>query len=158
KSVKLVGTATSYVNAFLGLLPMRDDPGPGVEVRYVYPKSPADTAGLKAGDRVMKIGAAAAGVPKGPKGPKGPTLTPVQNRAALMAAAQRLPRGPEVTLEIKRKEKGGDKKKEKTMTVPAKLVAAPAALRDKLPLPSSAGKALGGHPKPKKDPKDPFPP
>ena len=28
----------------------------GVEVRYVYPKSPAETAGLKAGDRIVKIG------------------------------------------------------------------------------------------------------
>ncbi len=41
--------------AFLGILPLRDDPDPGVEVRYVYPKSPADTAGVKVGDRIMKI-------------------------------------------------------------------------------------------------------
>ena len=56
KGIKLLGTSTAFVNAFLGILPMRDDPGPGVEVRYVYPKSPADAAGLKAGDRIMKIG------------------------------------------------------------------------------------------------------
>jgi S1-C subfamily serine protease/dienelactone hydrolase len=154
KGVKLLGTATSYVNAFLGLLPMRDDPGPGVEIRYVYPKSPADTAGLKAGDRVMKIGRSAAGAPKGPKGP---ALAPIQNRAAFLAAMQQLTPGTEITLEVKRKEKAGDKEEEKTLTVTAKLVAAPADLPDKLPIPSSAGRALEGQPK-KKDVKDPFPP
>ncbi|MBA4067709.1 MAG: hypothetical protein C0501_29195 [Isosphaera sp.] len=141
KGVTLLGTSTAYVNAFLGLLPMRDDPGPGVEVRYVYPKSPADLAGIKAGDRVMKIGPAA---------PPG-ALAPVPNRAALIAALQRLAPNTEVKVEVKRKE--GDK----TETVTAKLIPAPADLPEKLPLPSSAGKAQEGAPKPKKDPKDPFP-
>jgi serine protease Do len=165
KGVKLGGNVTSYVNAFLGLLPMRDDPGPGVEVRYVYPKSPAEAAGLKAGDRVMKIGATPAGGPKDPpKDPKLPRppivpgLTPIQNRAAFIAAMQRFTPGTEVTIEVKRKEKAGEKEEEKTLTVKARLIAAPADLPDKLPLPSSAGKALEGQPKPKKDPKDPFPP
>ncbi len=137
KAIKLLGTATAYVNAFLGVLPMRDDPDPGVEVRYVYPKSPADVAGLKIGDRIMKFGAAAA--------------VPVQNRAALIAAIQRLNPGVEVKIEVKRKE--GDK----VETLTAKLVPAPDELADKLPLPSSAGKALEGLPKPKDPPKDPFP-
>jgi S1-C subfamily serine protease/predicted esterase len=150
KDVKLLGTATAYVNAFLGLLPMRDDPGPGVEVRYVYPKSPADAAGIKAGDRVMKLGQAP---PAGAKGPAAPPPAAIQNRAALIAALQRLTPGTEIKIELKRKE--GDK----TETVTAKLVPAPAELPDKLPLPSSAGKAQEGQPKPKaKDPKDPFPP
>jgi len=35
---------------------MRDDPKLGVQVRYVYPKSPADAAGIKAGDRIVKYG------------------------------------------------------------------------------------------------------
>ena len=165
KGVKLGGTVTAYVNAFLGMLPMRDDPGPGVPVRYVYPKSPAEVAGLKAGDRVMKIGAAPAGgpkdPPKGPKLPKGPVpgLIPVQNRAALMAALQRMTPNTEIQIEVKRKEKVGDKEEEKTLTLKATVVAAPADLPDKLPLPSSAGKALEGQPKKKddkKDPKDPF--
>jgi serine protease Do len=165
KSVKLGGSVTAYVNAFLGMLPMRDDPGPGVEVRYVYPKSPADVAGLKVGDRVMKIGAVAGGPKEPPKDPKLPRppvpvpgLAPVQNRAALIAALQRFTPGTEVSIEVKRKEKAGEKEEEKTLTLTAKLVAAPAELPDKLPLPSSAGKALEGQPKPKKDPKDPFPP
>jgi serine protease Do len=176
KGIKLLGTATSYVNAYLGILPMRDDPGPGVEVRYVYPKSPADAAGVKAGDRVMKFGAA-----------NQPALAPIQNRAVFMAVMQSLTPGIEVKLELKRKvvpkpgdKKDGDKKKKEdekadkkddekkegekeadkfeTVTVTAKLIAAPAELPDKLPLPSSAGKALEGQPKPKKGPKDPFPP
>ncbi len=45
KTLKLHGIVTAYVNSFLGVLPMRDDPGPGVEVRHVYPKSPADGRG-----------------------------------------------------------------------------------------------------------------
>jgi len=162
KSVRLHGTVTAYVNAFLGLLPMRDDPGPGVEVRYVYPKSPADVAGVKAGDRVMKFGMASQ-----------PALAPIQNRTAFLAAMNRLTPGLEVKIELRRKvvPKAGEKKdgegkdsdkkeaeKFETVTVTAKLIAAPDALPDKLPLPSSAGKALEGQPKPKKGPKDPFPP
>ena len=168
KGIKLHGTLTAYVNAFLGLLPMRDDPGPGVEVRYVYPKSPAEIAGVKAGDRVMKFGIASQ-----------PALGLVQNRAAFLAAIHSMTPGLEVKLELKRKAgtrpaankdggaKDGDKKdgekqvdKEETVTVTATLIAAPADLPEKLPLPSSAGKALEGQPKPKKGkgPKDPFPP
>lgn len=142
KSIKLAGVVTAYVNAFFGVLPMRDDPGPGVEVRYVYPKSPADAAGIKAGDRIMKFGPG--------------TPAPVQNRAALMTLIHRLNPGAEVKVEVKRKEGG------KVETVTAKLVAAGDALPDKLPLPSSAGKAQEGNPKPKEPEnpfgKDPFPP
>ena len=46
----------------LGILPMRDDPKLGVEVRYVYEKSPAETAGLKAGDRIVKYAAGTGGL------------------------------------------------------------------------------------------------
>jgi serine protease Do len=56
-NIELVGSIVQFVHAFLGILPMRDDPKLGVEIRYVYPKSPADTAGLKAGDRIVKYGA-----------------------------------------------------------------------------------------------------
>ncbi|MCI0704506.1 MAG: PDZ domain-containing protein [Planctomycetia bacterium] len=142
KGVKLHGTTTAYVNAFLGVLPIRDDPGPGVEIRYVYAKSPADTAGLKAGDRIMKFGPA-----------NRPAPSPVPNRAALMTMLQRLSPGVEVKIEVKRK--GADK----VETVTTKLIAMPNDLPDSLPQPSTAGKALEGQPKPK-DPlpkKDPFP-
>ena len=48
KNVALGGGADASAQAFLGILPMRDDPEVGVEIRYVYPKSPAEMAGLKA--------------------------------------------------------------------------------------------------------------
>lgn len=148
KGIRLTGTTTAYVNAFLGILPMRDDPGPGVEVRYVYPKSPAEAAGLKVGDRIMRLSPAALG--------KGPPLPPLANRAALLTMLQQLTPNTDVQIEVKRTEKEGEKDVEKTLTLKAKLVPAPDLLPEKLPLPSSAGKALVGQPKPKVDPKDPF--
>jgi serine protease Do len=44
----------AYQHPFLGILPLRDDPRLGVEIRYVYPNSPAEAAGLKAGDRIVR--------------------------------------------------------------------------------------------------------
>lgn len=57
-NLPLVGEMTVRPNSYLGILPMRDDPKLGVEIRYVFPKSPADRAGLKAGDRILKYGTA----------------------------------------------------------------------------------------------------
>ena len=139
KSVKLQGTATAVANAYLGVLPMRDDPGPGIEIRYVYPKSPADQAGLKPGDRILKIAPASV-----------PALLAVQNREALIGAMHRLTPGTEVKIEVKRK--GGDKVETITTTV----IATPSDLPEKLPLPSSLEKAGEAAPK-KKDAKDLFP-
>jgi S1-C subfamily serine protease/predicted esterase len=136
KNVRLQGTETAEVNAFLGVLPIRDDPGPGVEIRYVYPNSPADGAGLKMGDRVMKLAPASV-----------PALSPVQNRAALMEMIESLTVGAEVKIEVKRKDGG------KTETVTLKLAASPSDLPEKLPMPSSAQKALEAVPK-KKDGKE----
>jgi S1-C subfamily serine protease/predicted esterase len=53
--VVLSGTVVAYKSAFLGILPMRDDPEASVEVRYVYADSPADKAKIKPGDRIMKF-------------------------------------------------------------------------------------------------------
>jgi len=52
--VELTDKLIAYDTPFLGILPMRD--GEGVRVRYVYPKSPAETAGLKAGDSLIEFG------------------------------------------------------------------------------------------------------
>ena len=52
--VMLTGTVNAYKQSFLGILPMRDDPEASVEVRCVYPDSPADKAGIRASDRIVK--------------------------------------------------------------------------------------------------------
>lgn len=138
KDVRLAGRSTAFVAGFFGVLPLRDDPGPGVPVRFVYPDSAAAKAGIAAGDRIMKVGPVA-------KGPKGP-LRPVANRDALATLLGALPPGTELQVEVKKA--GG-----KTDTVTVSLTAPPAAVPEKLPQPSSAGKALEGQPK-----KVPFPP
>ena len=48
-SVTLVGEIAPYDVPFLGILPMRDTEG-SVNVRYVYPESPAARAGIEVGD------------------------------------------------------------------------------------------------------------
>ncbi len=53
-SVTLAGDVPAYDTPFLGVLPMRGGNGKGVAVRYVYPKSPAEEAGLKAGDLIVR--------------------------------------------------------------------------------------------------------
>lgn len=140
EKVSLLGTATAYVNPFLGILPMRDEAQdkPGVVIRHVYPNSPAAAAGLKEGDRIMKFGPAAA-----------MQLLPIRNSQQLAATIAQFSPGMEVKLELKRKD--GDK----TETVTAKLAIIPDAVPEKLPMPSTFSKALEGAPK-KKDP--PFAP
>src|SRR5262249_29589851 len=51
-----VGKMKVYATPYLGVLPMRDAPKLGVELRFVSPNSPADKAGLKAGERIVKYG------------------------------------------------------------------------------------------------------
>jgi len=97
KDVALGGTSATFSQRFLGILPMRDDPEPGVEVRYVYPKSPADVAGIKAGDRIMKFGPAPA-----------PMLTPITGgRTQLSQIVRSAPLNLDFKAELKRK--AGDK-------------------------------------------------
>jgi serine protease Do len=56
KDLTLVSSMQGASHAFLGILPLRDDPKLGVEIRYVFPGSPADKAGLKFGERIVKFG------------------------------------------------------------------------------------------------------
>lgn len=126
KGLVLTAAVTAYTQPFLGILPMRDDPEPGVEVRFVYPKGPADAAGIKPGDRITKFAPAAVASP-----------TPVAGgRTTLARMVGSLPAGAEVKVEVKRKDGG------KTETLTLKLGALPDGVPEKLPLPSSAGKAL----------------
>jgi S1-C subfamily serine protease/predicted esterase len=58
ENLKLSGAILSFPQSFLGILPMRDDNQKGVEVRYVFPDSPAQAAGLKPQDRLVGIAGA----------------------------------------------------------------------------------------------------
>jgi S1-C subfamily serine protease/predicted esterase len=135
-NLALAGVLTSFRKPFLGILPMRDDAEPGVAVRYVYPDSPAEKAGLKVGDRILKI--------SGPTGAQ----APVTGRDQLLGLVAALPPGTEVKLEVKHKE--GDK----TDTLSVKLIDQPDSVPEKLPEAASFKKALaarkpaGGAPMP----------
>jgi S1-C subfamily serine protease len=47
KDLTLVSSLQVVAHPFLGILPLRDDPKLGVEIRYVFPGSPADKAGAQ---------------------------------------------------------------------------------------------------------------
>ncbi len=126
--------------ATMGILPVRDDPEPGVEIRFVYPKSPAETAGLKIGDRLMKVGRKAA-----PMAPM--VMVDVKGRNELHGLLDPLPPDTELTFEVKRK--GGEKTEQIKVTL--------AALTDEVPvkLPEFATKKMAhgkAAPKLAKDP------
>jgi len=102
----------------------------------VYPNTPAEKAGLKAGDRILKFGPS-----------KAPKLADVTGRGQLATAVRGLSPNSEIKVEVKR----GDK----TESLTFNMVALSEELPEKLPMPSSKGKALeakkGAIP-PKKDP------
>ena len=104
KEIKLAGTQATQDPGFLGVFPMRDDPEPGVEVRAVYPNSPAAKAGLKPGDRILKI------VPKPAGGAPAPKLPPQAGQFAgrdqFLTALQNFAVNATLTLEVKRKDGG----------------------------------------------------
>lgn len=149
KGLTLVSSAQATATPFLGILPMRDDPDLGVEVRYVFPKSPAEAAGLKAGDRILKVGSA--------NGPPQP-FSGRDQFAAVIASVQP---GTELKFEVKRK--AG-----KTETLTARLAELPDTVPDELPAEASLKKALeprkqvgprfGGPPMPGGKPPEPMPP
>jgi S1-C subfamily serine protease/predicted esterase len=55
-NLELVSTVKELAHPYLGILPLRDDPRLGVEIRHVFAKGPAEKAGLKPGDRIVKVG------------------------------------------------------------------------------------------------------
>jgi serine protease Do len=131
KDVTLTASASSFAAPYLGILPMRDDPELGVEVRYVYPNSPADKAGIKAGDRIMK-----AQPPKAFRQQGNDGAISFQGRQGLALIVLQHQPGATMELQVKRKDGG------KTDTVKATLIAEPDDLPEGLPLPSSVEKAL----------------
>jgi serine protease Do len=52
---ELTAKLPPFQHGFLGILPMRAADGNGVRVRWVYPKSPAAAAGIKAGDAIVSL-------------------------------------------------------------------------------------------------------
>ncbi len=128
KDLHLGGVQSAYGQAILGILPLRDDPELGVEVRYVYPKGPADIAKLQAGDRIMKIGRE-----------QGPMM-PFSGRDQLAAILSTATPNSRVKLEVIRKDK-----KTETLTVTLGEVPNKGAadeVPDSLPEDASKKKAL----------------
>lgn len=121
-NLTLGSAAASFARGFLGVSPVRDDPAPGVQVRFIYPKSPAEAAGLKVGDRVVSLAP-----------PSGRTI-PIGERDRLLAITDALPPGTEVKLGVKRKDG-----KDETLTVT--LGEAPDDVPGELPERSSLKKA-----------------
>ncbi|MFL5331264.1 MAG: PDZ domain-containing protein [Gemmataceae bacterium] len=120
----LMGQVASYLHPFIGFLPLRDDPELGVGIRYVFPDSPAAKAGLKEGDRIMKIAPASL-----------PRLVPFSGRDHLREMLDTLPAGTDIKLEIKRKEG-------KTETLMIKLDRLPELIPDNVTLDSTLKLAL----------------
>lgn len=123
-NLKLMGDLASPPTSFLGIVPVRDDPELGVEVRYVFPKSPAEVAGIKPGDRIMKVGPADA-----------KTLRGFSGRDAFIAILDSFAPGTEIKLELKRKDG-------KAENVKAKLAAMSDDVPEMLPEGDTVKRAL----------------
>jgi serine protease Do len=135
EKVKLSSAEQSFPQAFLGVLPIRDDPDKGVEVRHVQPKSPADKAGIKDGDRITKVSS--------PVSPNAPLQEITRGRNQLMDTLTLCRPNQQLKLEVKAKATG------KTSTLTVTLGELPNSVPDKLPERSTAKKALtpfGGKP------------
>lgn len=123
--IVLGGVPSAFLTPYLGIVPVRDDPELGVEVRWVEPKSPADVAGIKPGDRLLKLGAADAKELRGFSG-----------RDDLRNQIESSVVGAEIKIELKRKADG------KTETVKLKLGPMPDTVPESLPGTATARKAL----------------
>jgi S1-C subfamily serine protease/predicted esterase len=97
-NLELTGPPAAHLLAFLGILPMRDDDKAGVEIRYVFPQSPADKAKLAVGDRITKV-----------------EERPIRNRNQLISALDAGAPGQQLKLEVRRK--AGDKAETITVTL-----------------------------------------
>lgn len=109
KQIKLAAALSAGDAGFLGVLLQRDDPDPGAEVKFVYPKSAAERTGLQPGDRIIKIGPRMKGPApkiKGPlpKGVEPPGPRAFSGRDQFMGIMQNYRSGASLTLEVKRKD------------------------------------------------------
>ncbi len=135
KSVELTGKDVVIAQPFLGILPLRDDPRLGVEIRHVFDKSPAEKAGLKNGDRIVKFGLDDKALTEFTGAKPG--------RGQFLDWLNTLSPGTEVKLAVKRK--GADKADTVSATLgdlPGSLPGVPGTILDKLPEEASFKKAL----------------
>jgi S1-C subfamily serine protease/predicted esterase len=138
-NLKMTGLLTAFAHPYIGILPLRDDPELGLEIRYVFPQSPADVAGLKPGDRILTLGA------------DKETPKPFAGREGLLELLNLHMPGDEVKMEVRRKGV-----KDKLDTVTLKLSELPGSVPGELPEPASLKKALT--PKKTVGPKPPMQP
>ncbi|MFV2065903.1 MAG: PDZ domain-containing protein [Pirellulales bacterium] len=88
KAIELADRIVPFEHAFFGILPLRtagDEQGSGVTIRFVYPDSPAARAGLKAGDRIVRLAGEA-----------------VDDREAAVGVVNRLTAGDPLTIDVDR--------------------------------------------------------
>lgn len=132
KELVLVSSLQVVAHPFLGILPLRDDPRAGVEIRHVFDKSPADKAGLKSGERIVKFGldkklVSFSGMKHG--------------REELLDVLNTLSPGTELNLEVRDKD---GKMREVTIaleTLPGSVIGSDWGVPEKLAEPASFGKA-----------------
>jgi len=135
KSLELSGKNVTIAQAFLGILPMRDDPSLGVEIRQVFAGSPADKAGLKVGDRILKFGLDEKNLTEFTGEKRG--------RSQFLDWLNTLAPGYDVKLAVKRKGAGQLETVSATLAdMPGSLPGAPGTILDKLPEVASFKKAL----------------
>ncbi len=121
QKMTLVDKLEPYQHPFLGILPMRSprSEADGVQVRYVYPGSAADKAGIKAGDIISSI----AGLP-------------VKRRDDMLESMAGLKFQQKTPVVLKR---GSE-----NLTVEATLTGIPDFIPEKLPAARAAGGAPAG--------------
>lgn len=148
KGLELVGQNQIVAQPFLGILPLRDDPKLGVEVRYVFANSPAEKAGLKPGDRIVKYGL--------DEKQLAPFTGDKRGQEQLLDWLDALSPETEIKLEVQRK--GGDKAKVVTAQLdylPGAIAEPAAAIPETLPEIASIKKALAPLERVKPNPKAP---
>ena len=105
-SLVLNSSQNAFESGFLGVLLIRDDPAVGVEIRYVYPGSPAEKAGLKPGDRIMGIQSVLpeSSDPVPGKKTKGQPFISFAGNIAFSDLMSRFTSGNEIRILVKKKE------------------------------------------------------